>query len=198
MKKFLGILLLIAGLCLGAFAMNMKTTVATESISVGGSYIPSREVHNVGLLDSRRNYLFVAGLFVLVGVILLCTGNTSTLANPRTASSQDPTDEPATRVCPSCAERVKLEAKVCRFCSTTLPVIDIATLQQQHEARAVLAQYNQIERSELDTQASLSETERRKSCIACSGHNLACGFCKFREKKLTAYLAALANGSVDT
>lgn len=89
MKKA-GIGLIVTGVISGIFALIFfETTVST---GMG-------RVHNIGLMDERRNYLMVAGLAVVIGVILLVfrqrngTGpldqgeRRSTVASERTPSS---------------------------------------------------------------------------------------------------------------
>ena len=69
--RTLGQFLITIGIILGVGAFTMKTTVPTESAFVGEAYIPSREVHNIGLMDDKRNLLILAGLLVIVGVQLI-------------------------------------------------------------------------------------------------------------------------------
>lgn len=74
MKRF-GILLLLVGSLWALVAFNTDTTVATEGFVIGDTYIPSKKVHNIGMMDERRNSLMLSGLVVIVGVILFSVGN---------------------------------------------------------------------------------------------------------------------------
>jgi len=118
-----GAVLLVVGLLLGVVALNMDTSVATEAQSVGGITIPSVRVNNLGLMDERRNYLIVASVIAVVGVLLVAAGaiQASSSAVVGHASDQAAPDGSAEsagerRQCPQCAELIKREAKICRFC----------------------------------------------------------------------------------
>lgn len=76
--RTIGQILLAIGLLLGVVAFSMDTTVKMDSSFIGDTYIPSREVHNIGLMDERRNLLIVASLLVVVGVQLIIGGNKGT------------------------------------------------------------------------------------------------------------------------
>ena len=113
-----GVVLLIAGTLWGFIAFNGDTTVTTEGKYIGGVYIPSQTVHNIGKMDERRNHLMVAGLMIVVGVILFALGKESAPSNTHRAK-EGITEK--TRKCPYCAESVKAEAVICRFCQRDLP-----------------------------------------------------------------------------
>jgi hypothetical protein len=113
MKRF-GVLLIIIGIIWGLVAFNMDTTVQTESMSIGGMYIPSRSVNNLGKMDERRNHLIAAGLALLIGVILLSS-------NQSKQKEESTTPNCGERKCPFCAELVKREAVVCKHCQRDLP-----------------------------------------------------------------------------
>jgi hypothetical protein len=112
--KAIGAILLVVGLLFGIVALNMDTSVATEAQSIGGIDIPSVRVNNLGLMDQRRNYLMVAAVGAVVGVLLVAAGSMQTASH--TAVGE-------TRQCPYCAEDVKVEAVICRFCGRDLPDI---------------------------------------------------------------------------
>lgn len=103
MKAF-GILATVLGLIWGVSAASMSTAVYTSSGSV----------NNIGLIAERQAQLGMAGLVVLVGVILIVAGSRK---GPSTAVVSDG----STRACPFCAETVKRDAVVCRYCGRDLP-----------------------------------------------------------------------------
>lgn len=116
--KPLGIFLLLIGAIWGIVAFNFDTTVETEGRYIGDLHIPSQRVHNIGKMDQRRNHLLLAGLLAVVGVVLFGFGSTrSSTPTPSSAGS---------RKCPFCAEMVKSEATICRFCQKELPPLPSA------------------------------------------------------------------------
>lgn len=77
--KNLGIVLLIVGSIWALIAFNTDTTVTTESGFIGGTYIPSQQVHNIGKMDERRNHLTLSALLVVAGVFLFAFGKSREL-----------------------------------------------------------------------------------------------------------------------
>jgi len=69
--KYFGILLLLAGLGLGIFALNMKVNVDVEARDFGyGIRTPAMSVANVNLMEQRQNLLIFSGVLAVVGAIL--------------------------------------------------------------------------------------------------------------------------------
>lgn len=69
--KFYGILILVAGLALSVFALNMDVHVDVASKDLGyGIRTPAMSVANVGLMEQRQNLLIFAGVLSVVGAIL--------------------------------------------------------------------------------------------------------------------------------
>lgn len=86
------------------FAFFMDTSVLTES---GG------RVNNLGLMNDKQNYLIISGILLSIGVIL----NISNKRNIQNHIAETAPDENQNKTCPYCAEKIKLQAKICRFCN---------------------------------------------------------------------------------
>lgn len=125
MKK-IGLLLIVVSAIWGAIAFNMPTTVTTEGQRIGSGqysiYVPSVTVNNIGLMEQRRNHLLIAGFIAISGVVLFGLGSFQQASGTPSAGQ---------RQCPHCAEFVKSEAKVCRFCQRDLPSLQELALQDE-------------------------------------------------------------------
>lgn len=86
MRKF-GFFLAGAGLVWALYAFNIDTTVSTESYYGGGF----SRVHNLGLMDDRRNHLLAAGFTALIGVVLIGFGSVTSI--PAKNNRLSPTQE---------------------------------------------------------------------------------------------------------
>jgi hypothetical protein len=135
----MGVLLMGVGLIWGVIAFDMKTTVTvppperdvqkyfsqdgkvTEEGKVTHVEYPEpTEVHNLELAESRRTHLILAAVMFIAGVALLGFGTLSRSLASRAAES----DEGGLVMCPFCAESIRPEAVICRFCGRELPSSD--------------------------------------------------------------------------
>lgn len=93
--KAIGILILVAGLALAGYALNMKVSVDVPARDFGyGVSTPAMEVANIDRMAQRQNFLIFAGVLSIVGAIL--TGFAAMA--PKSAS---PADLPVASVAPA-------------------------------------------------------------------------------------------------
>lgn len=102
--KYLGHLTFSAGLLLLIYAFTMDISVAVDYVNGNEFGLPER-VNNLGLMADRQNYMILGGVLAVLGFIA------------GFASDKKSENESAEKVCPKCAEKVKKEALVCRYCS---------------------------------------------------------------------------------
>lgn len=156
MKTF-GVILVVIGLVWAVIAFNMSTTVEVGGERIGsGVYsieVPRGQVNNFGLMEQRRNQLMMAGVTIIAGVILFGFG----------AQSEERVVVPAeeSRTCPHCAELVKREAKVCRYCQRNLPAFEIEVVSELEAETLVEAQQP---KKELETEIPPNEKARCPNC----------------------------------
>ena len=126
MKPF-GILLCVAAFAALVFGFSFDTSIPT---GLGG------RVHNIGLMSEKQNILIVGGAMLVAGALFLALSSRS--------QAEVIEGQPGYRRCQSCAEFVKSEAKVCRFCQRDLP--SLSEMRAQEEAdRQQLAEVKQTE-----------------------------------------------------
>lgn len=67
-----GVVLLVAALAVGVYALNIDATVPTDTEYIPGyGLVGGNRVNNIGLMDDRRNMLIAAGFMAVVGVGLI-------------------------------------------------------------------------------------------------------------------------------
>ena len=57
----------VSALCL-LIALNMSTTITTESRNIGSIRVPSMTVNNIGLMQDKQNYIISSAVFLIIGV----------------------------------------------------------------------------------------------------------------------------------
>lgn len=57
----------VSALCL-LLALNMSTTITTESRNIGSIRVPSMTVNNIGLMQDKQNYIITSAVFLIIGV----------------------------------------------------------------------------------------------------------------------------------
>lgn len=133
MKK-LGIFLIATGLVWGIVAFNMSTTVETGGQLIGsGEYsyrVPKGLVHNIGLIDQRRNHIIISAVLIVSGIILFGFGAVIASRKPIAAATELHVEVEGLigkdqKKCPSCAESIKLEALKCKHCGEIFDPSDI-------------------------------------------------------------------------
>jgi hypothetical protein len=111
--KTTGIVLLVLGALAFLVGFNMDTSVATT--------LGDRRVHNIGLMNDRQNFIIFAAVLAVIGAIFVArSGSSKQRQIEQEGGSISHAD---TRKCPFCAESVKADAIICRFCQKDLPPI---------------------------------------------------------------------------
>jgi hypothetical protein len=136
--KLIGILILVAGLLLGAYALTMDVGIDMPARDFGyGVSTPAMKVANLDLMTQRQNFLIFSGILSVVGAIL--TGFASMRPAVSTPTVQHTglldfldgkpaeklVDEPATTptavsVCPKCRSMGAGDALECGRCGSAL------------------------------------------------------------------------------
>jgi hypothetical protein len=116
LARIVGLLLLVGGLSGSVYFYGFfDTSIEVPTREILGTTIGGGRVNNLGLMQDRQNGIIFGFGAAIVGGLLMFVGRdrTKTLAD----------DE---RKCPFCAEHVKAEAKVCRYCHKELPSAELS------------------------------------------------------------------------
>lgn len=133
--KTIGILILVAGLALAGYALNMKVSVDIPARDYGYSVsTPAIEVANIDRMAQRQNLLIFAGVLSIVGAILTGFGAmaqkpaspTTTPVETEVAAGKNETITPSpgtpvsVSICPKCRYMGSGEATHCARCEAGL------------------------------------------------------------------------------
>lgn len=138
---------------------------------------------------------FVLGLILIIVAIGLgmardkFPNDETEVAEATIKSGNKSITESTNKKCPFCAETIKQEAVICRFCNRDVPpqvkpIIELIT------AQTYLKSINDGDKATYEKYAQMRAEERKSACFACHGEDSACEMCDFRESTLKHYLEA--------
>jgi len=125
--KLLGLFLLLIGLGLGYYTLNMDTTVKVyyKGYNIFGL---TEEVNNLGLMSDKQNYLIVSCFLVIGGIILLAIGDKDDSIGNKSKkyihefddweSNKETTSAPT--YCSNCGQAYYSKGKFCENCGKEL------------------------------------------------------------------------------
>jgi hypothetical protein len=132
----------------------------------------------VGVFTVRFHNLRVVGTANLLG------GH----ASSESSGVASLTNTQGTKKCPFCAEEIKEEAKVCRYCGRDIP--DTKDIPEVDWATRYMTSMKDAERERLSGLASLTREQRQSQCPACKGANPACSKCAQTETSVGIFISA--------
>ena len=119
--KELSILLISIGIGIGVFAFNLDTTVKVDYSGYESNGLPER-VNNIGLMSEKQNYLILAAVFFVSGVIAYGFGiNSDSRRRVYNEPNQNIDDEDGKVLfCSNCGKPYELNDKFCSDCGSKL------------------------------------------------------------------------------
>lgn len=70
--KAIGLIMLIAGLALGVYALTMEVSVHVPAQNLGyGLRMPAADIANIDRMAQRQNFIIFSGVLAVVGAILI-------------------------------------------------------------------------------------------------------------------------------
>lgn len=93
--------ILIAGIIGLVAALAMDTSVST---GLG-------RVNNLGLMQDQQNYIIITSVIILGGLVMMAIGWRGSADHNESGRLTG-----SSKTCPQCAETIKSDAKVCRYC----------------------------------------------------------------------------------
>jgi len=108
MLKKIGLVALVVGIFGFFISLNMDTSVGTSELG--------RRVNNIGLMNDKQNLLLMFSVVSIIGAIFFTLSGRGQEIHPHNPLIKEENNSPAERTCPFCAEKIRAEAKICRFC----------------------------------------------------------------------------------
>ena len=139
--KTIGLILITGGILLMIYALMFMDTSIAVDYQGGNSFGLPERVNNLGLMAQRQNYMIASGVSIIIGLVLFFL--------PTYRTENIPIYENENKKCSQCAEQVRKEAKICRFCNYTFTEEELKETQME------------IEQNELDNM-NISYEERDK------------------------------------
>lgn len=117
--KIIGTFLILLGAIGVALVLNMDTSVLAEGLG--------RRVNNLGLMQQQQNLLIVCVTAAVVGAVFLGL-SLRQMSSPHSTRADLPIANAKEKKCLFCAESIKLEAILCRYCGRESPQSNIHRL----------------------------------------------------------------------
>ena len=111
MKK-IGILVLVIGMISLIATLGIDTSVASGS----------SRVHNIGLMNDKQNFLLISIAILIIGVVFLAVGGRNVESHMAPVHPLHLHENLSSRTCPFCAENIKFQAIICRYCGRDIGV----------------------------------------------------------------------------